>query len=485
MGWAYHICLLTREVRDRLPQEYAVGAVFVAALFMSIMDSTVVNVAIPTLGRDFGAGNASIEWVVTAYLLSLAVFIPASGWIGDRFGSKRVFLASLALFTLGSVLCGAAQSLPQLVAFRVLQGAGGGVMTPVGTAMLFRAFPPHRRARASQVLIVPTVLAPALGPIIGGFLIEHLSWRWVFYVNVPIGIAAFLFGAVFLHEYLEETAGRFDLPGFVLSAAGLALVLYAISEGPVRGWLSAPVLGGAVVGVAACVALVRVELRRHQPMFDLRLLEDRLFRTSNAVCLFAYAGFLGLLFVMPLFLQEARGASALSSGLTTFPEAVGVLLSSQLIVGPLYPKVGPRRLMTGGLIAMVALTGSMAWLTADTSEWVIRGLMLLTGAAMAYVILPQQAATFATISPADTGRASAIYNTQRQTAAALGVAILATVLTTTAGSLESPQAGDFSWVFIGCAVLAALGAVVAWTIHDEDAAGTMAGSTAPVAAVGH
>jgi EmrB/QacA subfamily drug resistance transporter len=470
-------------VRDRLSQEYAVGAVFVAALFMSIMDSTVVNVAIPTLGRDFDAGNASIEWVVTAYLLSLAVFIPASGWIGDRIGSKRVFLASLAVFTIGSVLCGAARTLPELIVFRVLQGAGGGVMTPVGTAMLFRAFPPHRRARASQVLIVPTVLAPALGPIIGGFLIEHLSWRWVFYVNVPVGVAAFLFGAVFLLEYQEATAGRFDLPGFVLSAAGLALVLYAISEGPVRGWLSVSVVGTAVVGVASCVALVQVELRRTHPMFDLRLLGDRLFRTSNLVCLFAYAAFLGLLFVMPLFLQEARGASALSSGLTTFPEAVGVLLSSQLVVGRLYPSVGPRRLMTGGLVVMVGLTASMALLTADTSEWVIRALMFLVGAAMAYVILPQQAATFATISAADTGRASAIYNTQRQTAAALGVAILATVLTTTAGSLESPQAGDFPWVFVGCAVLAACGALVAWTIRDEDAASTMAGAEpVPVAA---
>jgi MFS family permease len=247
------------------------------------------------------------------------------------------------------------------------------------------------------------------------------------------------------------------------------------------------VLGGAAVGVAASVLLVRVELGRPDPMLDLRLLGDRLFRTSNLVCLFAYAAFLGLLFVMPLFLQEARGASALSSGLTTFPEAVGVLLSSQLVVGRLYPKVGPRRLMTGGLVGLTALTASMSLLTADTSLWVIRALMLLTGAAMAYVILPQQAATFATITPAATGRASAIYNTQRQTAAALGVAILATVLTTTAGSLESPAPADFRVVFLACAVISASGAAVAWTIRDSDAASTMTGSGAEpaAAALGH
>jgi EmrB/QacA subfamily drug resistance transporter len=434
------------------------------------------------LARDFGAGNASVQWVVTAYLLSLALWIPASGWVGDRFGTKRVFLVALGLFTVGSVLCGVAQSLPQLVLFRVLQGAGGGIMTPVGTAMLFRAFPPARRAKASQVLIVPTVVAPALGPVIGGLLIEHLSWRWVFYVNLPVGLVALVFGAVFLHEHREPAAGRFDVPGFVLSGAGLALVLYAISEGPVRGWVSAPVLGAAAAGLFACALLVRVELQRPDPMLDLRLLEDRLFRTTNLVCLFGFASFLGLLFVMSLFLQEARGASALSSGLTTFPEAVGVLLSSQL-VGRLYPKVGPRRLMTGGLVALTVLTASMAFLGAGSSVWWIRLVMFCCGAAMAYVILPQQAATFATISSADTGRASAIYNTQRQTSAALGVAILATVLTSQAGNAASPRPGDFHLVFLACSALAAVGAALAWTIHDRDAASTMTGAEPPMVAV--
>jgi EmrB/QacA subfamily drug resistance transporter len=471
-------------VRDRLKPEYSVAAVFVAALFMSIMDSTVVNVAIPTLARDFDASNASVQWVVTAYLLSLALWIPASGWVGDRFGTKRVFLVALGLFTAGSVLCGVADSLPQLVLFRVLQGVGGGIMTPVGTAMLFRAFPPARRAKASQVLIVPTVLAPAVGPVIGGLLIEHLSWRWVFYVNVPVGLVVLVFGAVFLHEHREAAAGRFDVPGFLLSGTGLALVLYAISEGPVRGWVSAPVLGAGAIGLAACVLLVRVELRRPDPMLDLRLLGDRLFRTSNLVCLFAYAAFLGLLFVMPIFLQEARGASALSSGLTTFPEAVGVLVSSQL-VGRLYPRVGPRRLMTGGLVGLTVLIASMALLGAGSSVWTIRLLMFATGAAMAYVLLPQQAATFATISSADTGRASAIYNTQRQTAAALGVALLATVLTSASGNAASPGAGDFHLVFLACAALAAFGAAVAWTIRDSDAASTMAHAEPAIAAVAH
>ena len=223
-------------VRARLRYEYVVAVVFVTGLFMEILDTTIVNVALPTLGREFGVGTSSIEWVVIAYLLSLAVWIPASGWIGDKVGTKQTFLFAIGTFTVASALCGQAHSLTELVAFRVLQGVGGGMMTPVGTAMLFRAFAPERRAKASTVLIIPTVMAPALGPVIGGLLVTQLSWRWIFYVNVPLGIVAFAFGFFFLREHREPTAGPFDAAGFVLSGGGLALVLYALSEGPFKGW---------------------------------------------------------------------------------------------------------------------------------------------------------------------------------------------------------------------------------------------------------
>ena len=463
---------MIERLRGRLAPEHVVAAVFVAAMFMSIMDATVVNVAIPTLGREFAASNAQVDWVVTGYLLSLAVFIPASGWIGDRFGTKRTFLFALAVFTFGSLLCGIAQSLPELIAFRVLQGVGGGMMTPVGTAMLFRAFPPARRAKASQVLIVPTVIAPALGPIIGGLLVERLSWRWVFTVNVPIGVAAFVFGALLLVEHREPRAGRFDVPGFVLSGVGLSTLLYAISQGPVRGWASPVVVAAGVTALVAFGLLVVVELGRPEPMLDLRLLSDRLFRQANLVCLFAYAAFLGLLFIMPIFLQEARGASPLQSGLTTFPEAVGVLVATQ-VVGRLYGRVGPRRLMTGGLVWVSLCLAAMSSLDASSSQWTIRALMFATGVGMAFVIMPQQAATFATISPADTGRASAIYNTQRQTAAALGVAVLATVLTAAGGSTSSPDPSAFHVVFLVASGIALVGAGFALFIRDRDAASTM------------
>jgi EmrB/QacA subfamily drug resistance transporter len=199
-----------------LPYKYLVATAFVCGLFMDLLDMTVLNVALPTLGRRFSAGTSTLEWVVTGYLLSLAIWIPASGWIGDRFGTKKTFMFALAMFISGSALCGVAQSIGQLIAFRILQGVGGGMMTPVGTAMLFRAFPPAERAKASMVLTIPTAIGPAIGPVIGGWLVDYASWRWIFYVNVPIGLAAFFFSWAFLREDKQQNAGGFDLGGFAL-----------------------------------------------------------------------------------------------------------------------------------------------------------------------------------------------------------------------------------------------------------------------------
>jgi EmrB/QacA subfamily drug resistance transporter len=212
-------------VQVRISQKVAVSVVFVAAMFMSIMDVTIVNVALPTIGRDFAVSPTDVDGISIAFLVSLAVFIPASGWLGDRFGGKRVLMTAIVVFTVASALCGLASSLRELVAFRVLQGIGGGMLAPVGMAMLFRAFPPQERIRASSILTVPTTLAPALGPVIGGLLVSDLSWRWVFFVNVPFGVAAFAFGAVFLHPSDPQQHGRFDLAGFLLSGQGHGLVM--------------------------------------------------------------------------------------------------------------------------------------------------------------------------------------------------------------------------------------------------------------------
>jgi len=454
--------------------ELVVGVVFVGGMFMTVMDITVVNTAIPTIGRQFHVPNSSVAWTATAYMLSLAMWIPVSGWIGDRFGAKRVILFAIAMFTFGSGCCAAAGSMAWLVLARVLQGVGGGMLQPVGMALLFRTFPPERRARASQILIVPTAVAPALGPIVGGLLVEHASWRWVFLINLPVGLLAFTFGALFLAHQPQASPGRFDVPGFLLGGPGLALLLYGISQGPIDGWGSARVAVATASGVVLLGVLVLVELRAAQPMLDLRLLRNRLYLDCTLVGVVGFGAFLGTLFIVPLYLQEARHLSALTSGVTTFPEALGVALSTQ-VAGRLYPRLGPRRLQVGGLVWLAAiLAAASTSFGGGTSLWIVRVFMFGMGTGMAYLFISQQAARFATISPADTGRATALAAAVQQASSAVGIAVLTTVLASRTGRARLPDPADFHPVFLAAAGMALAGALVALRIRDRDAAATMA-----------
>src|ERR1700729_4162370 len=242
--------------RGPSPQR-AIAVAYVAAIFMTAIDMQIVNVALPTLSRTFDASLSHVQWTVIAYLLTLAVVIPASGWIGDRFGTKRTFVFALALFTLASALCGLAQSLPELIAARALQGVGGGLLTPTGTSMLYRAYAPEQRARVARTLILPILIGPGAAPILGGVLTQTLSWRWVFLINVPVGIVMCAFTYFFVAEHRPSPAGRLDVWGLVLSGLGLSLVLYAISEGSVLGWGSPAILGAGIGGIVLLCLFVR------------------------------------------------------------------------------------------------------------------------------------------------------------------------------------------------------------------------------------
>jgi EmrB/QacA subfamily drug resistance transporter len=465
------------QLPSRLSPKITVSAVFVLAMFMTIMDITIVNVALPTLATEFHVRPDHIDSVVVGFMVSLAVFIPASGWLGDRFGTKRIFLLALVLFTGASALCATAHSLPQLVIYRILQGAGGGMLTPVGMAMLFRTFPPEERARASRILVVPTALAPALGPVIGGLLVTDVSWRWVFYLNVPIGLAALVFGALFLPEQRQPEPGAFDIPGFVLAGTGFASLMYALSEGSSRGWTSPSIIGFGVAGAVVLTLFIRVELRSPAPMVDLRLLGNSLFRSMTVVIFISTAAFLGTLYLVALFFQAGLGLSALGSGLSTFPEALGVMAGAQLAMR-IYPKLGPRRLVIGGLVGVAASISLMTLVGFSTNLWWIRAVMLLLGLAMAHVFAPSQAAAFATITPAATGRASTLFNASRQLGSAVGVATLTTVIATVGATHEitghpTPQLSAYHWAFATAAVIALLAASLAFGIDDKAAAPTM------------
>jgi EmrB/QacA subfamily drug resistance transporter len=411
----------------RLEYKWLVGMVFAFGMFMNLLDTTIVNVALPTFAREFNASATTIEWVVTAYLLALAVFIPFSGWVGDRFGTKRTFIAALAAFTLGSLLCALSGSIQELIAFRVLQGMGGGMMMPIGMAMVFRAFAPSERAQAGALVSIPTAIAPAAGPVLGGYLVEYQSWHWIFLINIPIGILAVVFAALVLREERQPQPGRLDVPGFVLSAAGLAVLMYALAEGGTRGLDDPRVIAMALAGIALLAVFAFVELRTEKPLLDLRLFRDPLFRAVSILWIPGQAAFVGALFLVPLLLQLEMGFTPLESGLATFPQAVGIAAVAP-IMGRVYAHVGPRRLVIAGMTGLFLTTLLFLRVELSTGEWTIRLIMLLRGMSFGLVMIPASTAAYVTIRPRDTGRATAIGSAIPYIGGSFGVALAATAL---------------------------------------------------------
>ncbi len=466
-----------------LGYEYKVGIVFLLGLFMELLDMTVVNVAIPTLQQDFGAELAGMEWVVTGYLLSLAVFIPASGFLADRFGSKRIFMLALAIFSLASLGAGSAWSLESLVAFRLVQGIGGGMLTPVGTAMVFRAFPFHRRAIASAFVAVPAALAPALGPVLGAYLVEYQSWHWIFLLNVPIGALGLVLGWRWLREDRVHPHHTFDVLGFVFSSVGFGLLLFGLSQAATKDWMSPEVAGFMVAGALALGALVIVERRAIEPMLDLGLFGIRSFASANAVIAVAMASMMGGLFLIPLFLQGPGRQTVLESGLVMFVQAFGILAGMPL-AAKLHARVGSRPLVLVGLALVLLSSWLFTGIAADVDLMIVRVWMVLRGFGMALVFVSGQLALFGDVPHDRTARASSLFNVSRQVAASMGVAISATILSSQlsanlaalAGSSGGPaakvaaQVGAFQDAFWVSVAMAGIGlAIAVWMPRGRSA----------------
>ena len=467
---------------NRVPYKWLVATVFVIALFMDILDLTIVNVSLVAISKDFGVSVPNTTWVVLGYSLSLAVWIPVSGWVGERFGTKRTFLFALGMFTLASFLCGRSTTINQLIAFRLLQGVGGGMLTPVGTTLLFRAFPPAERARASMILTIPTVLAPASGPVLGGLLTDGPGWRWVFWVNLPIAFIVFVIALFGLKPDVPAVARKLDLVGFALSVIGFPSLVYFLERGAEDGWLATSEIIAFVLAVSALTGLILWSKRAPHPMLDLGLLRERLFRTMNIVSFMSTMAFLGVMFLLPQFLQRVAGFSASKAGLATFPQAFGVILMSR-IVGRVYPKVGPRRMMVFAYCGLAVMTVPFLFITVDTSPWVYRAVMFTRGIFLGFSFIPLQAASFARITPEQQGRASAVYSTQRQLGSATGVAVLSTILVAMIpqefprGPMPAPLVPGFTsafhWAFASAIVLTLGAALLSLRIRDSDAAATM------------
>ncbi len=394
---------------------------------MAILDSSIVNVALPKLMAIFGVGADSIQWVMTAYLLVSGVVIPVTGYLGDRFGYKRLYIYSLVAFTIGSALCAAAWSNASLVAFRVIQAIGGGMMVPVSMAMLFRIVPRDKIGAAMGVWGVTAMLAPALGPTTGGYLVDNFSWQTIFTINIPIGIVASILAGLILQETDVRRDLKFDVPGFVLCGLGCFFLLLALSEGQDKGWTSQYIVTLLVASFYLLALFVLWELRAPQPMLDIRLLRNPVFSASLAVTAILTIGLFAAIFLIPIYAQNLMGLTPVQTGLLLMPMAFASGLMMP-ISGRLYDKIGALPLCVVGMVILVITTYQLHVINMDTDYHWLQRVLVIRSAGMGLMMMPVSTAGLNTIPPLLTGPASAMNNLVRQISASLGIAFLTWVM---------------------------------------------------------
>ncbi|MEU0539787.1 DHA2 family efflux MFS transporter permease subunit [Nocardia sp. NPDC005978] len=406
-----------------------IAGVVVLGAIMSILDITVVTVAIPKFQETFDTTYAIAAWSMTGYTLALATVIPLTGWAADRFGTKRLYMAALVFFVLGSVLCSTAWSIESLIAFRVIQGLGGGMLMPLGMTIMTHAAGPHRIGRVMAVLGVPMLLGPILGPILGGWLIDSFSWHWIFLINLPIGIVALALAAIIFPADRPEPSESFDFVGMLLASPGLALFLFGVSSIPEAGTVASKrVLIPAIIGLALMVAFVFHAMRAKHPLIDLRLFQNKSLRYAvMTMTLFAMA-FFGSGLLLPSYLQQVRGESTLMAGLLIAPQGLGAMLTMP-IAGRLVDKIGPGKIVLTGITVMSLGVAFLTQVSADTPYPMLCAALFVTGLGMGCTMMPTMTAAIQTLTHAQVARGSTLMNIVNQTAGSIGTAVISVVLT--------------------------------------------------------
>ena len=413
-----------------------IAGVVVLGAIMTILDITVVNVALPTFQTAFTSiddplAYSTVAWTVTGYTLALATVIPLTGWAADRFGTKRLYLAAIGLFTLGSALCAAASSIEMLITFRVLQGLGGGMLMPLGMTIMTRAAGPHRMGRLMAILGIPMLLGPILGPIIGGWLIEHASWHWIFLINLPLGIAAMVYAWIVLEKDAPQPSESFDFLGMALMSPGLALFLYGVSSIPgaangdygyTRVWLT------AIVGAALVVAFVFHSFRPEHPLIDLRLFKNRELTISIITMFLFVAAFFGGLLLVPTYFQQIRGESALTAGLLVAPQGIGAMLTMP-IAGTLSDRLPVGRIVPVGLVVIIIGFFGLTQVTADTSYPLLIAELFVLGLGMGGTMMPLFTTALKRLKAHEVARGSTLLNINQQIGSSVGVAVISVILT--------------------------------------------------------
>ena len=439
---SYQSAQAAPEPEGRLAYKWKVLISVVFGIFMIILDSTVVNVAFQTLRTEFGASLNDSQWVISVYVLALGITTPLSGFLADRFGAKRVYITGLAIFVFGSILCGLAPSLGLLIAARALQGFGGGMAQPLASALLFSAFPPKEQGLALGIFGIALLVAPASGPILGGLLVDAGVWRWIFYVNVPVGILGITLASLWLRGGRNERKAALDPLGLVTSVIGFGAVLFAASNAADKGWTSPEVLISFIVGAVGLVAFALIELFvAKEPLLNLRLFQNRTFAIAALVGYVVTLALFGAEFLMPVYLQALRGRTALETGLLLLPLALtsGVVTP---IAGRLYDRIGPRPIIVVGFLVLIINTWQLSRIQADTPIGWIMFLLGLRGFALGCTLQTTLATSLGAVPRPQLPRGSSLINSTRFVVQSLGVAILSTVLATALSPAVAAQAAQ-------------------------------------------
>lgn len=426
-----------------------IASCVVLGAIMSILDVTVVNVALPALVEDFHTTLPTIQWVATGYTLALATVIPLTGWGAERFGTKRLYMTSILMFVIGSILSGFAWNDTSLIGFRILQGLGGGMVMPAGMTILTRAAGPQRLGRVMAVMGVPMLLGPIVGPILGGWLVEDYSWRWIFFINAPIGALALLLSFRILPKDVPTPGHRLDWLGLGLLSPGLALVIYGLAESSEKSGFGHPiVLGPMAAGALLLAGFVAHALRLgDDALIDLRLFANRVFAASAVTMLLMIISVFGGMLLLPLYLQQVRLEGAFHTGLLLAPQGVGAMIAMP-IAGTLVDRTGVGRVAPFGLLAVALAFVGLTSLTADTSYRQLSGFLFLMGVGMGFSMMPLMTGAMQTLRRSAVAKASTTLNIIQQTGSSIGTAVMVVILTaeitdrTTEATTAATQAGS-------------------------------------------
>ena len=411
---------------------WLIAAAVMLATFMEVLDTSVANVALPHISGNLSASTEEATWVLTSYLIANAIILPATGWLTTVFGRKKFLITCIIIFTVASALCGAATNLDMLILARILQGAGGGALQPIAQSVLLESFPPIKRGAAMAVYGLGVVVAPIIGPTLGGWITDNYSWRWIFYINLPIGIVAALMASKFVEDppYLKnQKPGRIDYIGFGLMALGLAALELTLDTGQQNDWFeSSLVTGYAIVSGIALTFFILWELYTPEPIVNLRIFLNRNFAVGCALIACVGVVLYGSTALLPLYLQTLLGYSALESGLAVSPRGVGSVVS-MLIVGRLIGKVDGRYLIAFGFFVLAASTNVFTNLTLEIAQSNIMIPMVFSGFAMGFVFVPLTTIAMGTLSNEQISNASGIYNLMRNMGGSIGIAAMTAFLT--------------------------------------------------------